>query len=176
MLFGETIFRHYAHVRIKDSTRFNLPAKLATNYRGSGGSEKTSRAGVSIQYEFDLKTNEILDLTIHPAVRNDQTDARERAGDISGNDLVIRDLEYFSTEVLGKIADKKAFFLSRLQSSVNVYDRNNKETDFRQLHAFMTKNGIENLEKQVFIGKNRLPVRLIIGLVPPPSLSTKNRS
>jgi transposase len=31
----------------------------------------------------------------------------------------------------------------------------------------MIKNGIEQTEKQVFIGENRLPVRLMIGLVPP---------
>jgi hypothetical protein len=45
----------FEHVRIKDSTKFNVPSNMAKHYRGNGGNETTSSSGISIQYEFDLK-------------------------------------------------------------------------------------------------------------------------
>jgi hypothetical protein len=98
----------FNHVRIKDSTKFNVPSNLKSSYKGSGGSGSVSEAGISIQYEFDLKTGKFLDLTITEAIRNDQQDAKETVGDVCKNDLVLRDLGYFSTPVLQKINEKEA--------------------------------------------------------------------
>lgn len=167
LLYFEDFLSVFNHVRIKDSTKFNIPSNLASHFRGSGGSGYISLAGICIQYEFDLKTGKCLDLTLTEAIRNDQTDANETAANVCKNDLIIRDLGYFSTSVLQKISASEAFFLSRMLSSISVYDENKVEIDFKQLHSFMTKNRIEQFEKQVFIGKEQqLPVRLVIQLVP----------
>jgi transposase len=163
MLFAQDFLQGYNHVRIKDSTTFKIPSNLAANYKGYAG----NAAGVTIQYEFDLKTGQFLDLTVTEAARNDQRDANETANNVFENDLIIRDLGYFSTSVLQKIDKEKAFFLSKLQAATGVYDENGVEIDFKKLHVFMTTKGIEKCEKQVFIGKCKLPVRLVIGLVPP---------
>jgi hypothetical protein len=168
LLFREEFLSSFHHVRIKDSTKFNIPSNLASHFKGNGGGGDISLAGICIQYEFDLKTGKYLDLTLTEGIGNDQTDAGETAENICKNDLIIRDLGYFSTSVLQKVSDSGAFFLSRMLSSTLVYDANKVEIDFQQLHSFMTKNGIEQFEKQVFIGKEQqLPVRLVIGLVPP---------
>jgi len=95
---------------------------LAGHYRGSGGSGSASEAGICIQYEFDLKTGKFLDLTLTEAIRNDQQDAGETVENVCENDLIIRDLGYFSMPVLQQINEQKAFFLSRLPSNVLVYD------------------------------------------------------
>jgi hypothetical protein len=100
------------------------------------------------------------------AVRNDQQDAKDSVENICKNDLIMRDLGYFSTSVLQKIKEKEAFFLSKLHSAVLVYDEKGVEIDFKKLYNSMTKNGITNCEKQVFIGKNKVEVRLVIGIVP----------
>jgi len=162
VLYCEKFLVEYGHVRIKDSTKFTVPSNLASHYRG--GSNNT--AGISIQYEFDLKTGQFLDLTINEYVRCDQKDANETSDDVCENDLIIRDLGYFSTPVLQKISKNKACFVSRLQSSTEVYDVNNEKLDFNQFYVYMRKNGLVLCEKQVFIGTIRLPVRLVIGLVP----------
>jgi IS4 transposase len=167
ILYNDKFLSDYEHIRIKDSTKFNVPNNLAAHYKGSGGSGSTSDAGICIQYEFDLKTGKFLDLTITEAVRNDQKDATETVDNLCKNDLVLRDLGYFSTSVLQKISEKEAFYLSKLHSNVLVYDENDDEIDFKMLYTFMTKSGIERLDKQVFIGKDKLATRLVIGLVPP---------
>jgi len=161
MLFSADFLSSYHHVRIKDSTIFKVPSNLANHYKGRGDT-----SGISIQYEFDLKTGKFLDLALTEAVRNDQSDARETTDKIRKDDLIIRDLGYFSTEVLKIIAGREAYFLSRLQSATGVYDEKGLEVDFKKLYTFMTQNGIEKCEKQVFIGKDRLAVRLVIGMVP----------
>jgi hypothetical protein len=162
-LISEKFLSGFNHVRIKDSTTFKVPDNLKDNFSGNGGGV----AGITIQYEFDLKTGEFLDLTITEASRNDQTDSGETADNICENDLVLRDMGYFSTSVLKKIGEKNAFFLSRLPASISVYDENGIEVDFTKIRTLMSKNGIKIMEKQVLIGESRLPVRLMIGLVPP---------
>ena len=113
LLYSEEFLSQFKHVLIKDSTKFKVPNNLEAHYKGCGGS--SSASGISIQYEFDLKkTGKFLDLTITQAVRNDQQDAKETAENVCKNDLVIRDLGYFSIAVLQKIRKQEAFFLSKL--------------------------------------------------------------
>jgi hypothetical protein len=166
LLYCEEFLSCFNRVRIKDSTKFNAPSNLASHYRGSGGSGDTSEAGICIQYEFDLKTGGFLDLNITEAVRNDQRDAKETAENVCENDLVIRDLGYFSVPVLRTIDEKGAFFLSRLKSDISVCGQDGKEIDFEELYKEMSEKNIGYCEKQVLIGKEKLPVRLYIGLVP----------
>jgi hypothetical protein len=166
VLYSEEFLRDFNHIRIKDSTKFKAPSNLEAHYKGCGGSGST--AGISIQYEFDLKTGKFLDLTLTEAIRNDQQDAKETADNVCKGDLVLRDLGYFSIPVLQKISQQEAFFLSKLLPAVTVYDEKGVEIDLKNLHVFMTKNGIEKIEKQVFIGsRDKMSVRLIIELVPP---------
>jgi len=49
-----TIFKH---IRILDSTTFQLPDKFSSHYQGSGGSSHT--AGVKIQLEYDLLSGKL---------------------------------------------------------------------------------------------------------------------
>jgi len=163
MLLSGNFLLNFNHLRIKDSTTFKVPDNLADNYSGNGG----GLAGITIQYEFDLKTGKFLDLTITEASRNDQTDSGETSDNICENDLVLRDMGYFSTSVLKKFDEKNAFFLSRLPATIIVYDENGIELDFKKIGVNMAENGTEIMEKQVLLGESRLPVRLMIGLVPP---------
>jgi hypothetical protein len=96
MLLSGNFLSNINHCRIKDSTTFKVPDNLKDHYSGNGG----GLAGITIQYEFDLKTGEFLELTITEASRNDQTDSSETSENICENDLVLRDMGYFSTSVL----------------------------------------------------------------------------
>jgi hypothetical protein len=177
LLYSADFLSHFRHVRIKDSTKFNVPSNLAAHYSGSGGSGSTSDAGICIQYEYDLKTGKFLDLTITAATRNDQTDASETTENLCEGDLVLRDLGYFSISVLRAIIAKRAFFLSRLKTSVSVYHaifspadgEDYVEFDFKKCYESMIQHSVSKCDLPVLIGsKEKLPVRLYIGLVPQP--------
>ena len=167
-LYSGKLLTGFSRIRIKDSTKFMVPSTLEANYKGCGGNEHDrSKAGVSIQYEYDLQSGGITDLSITSGDRNDRRDAGETAENMKKDDLIIRDLGYFSTQVLKRCVEKEAFFLSRLDSTTNVYDAAGHLISFREIYKTMQKNGIIDKEMYVYAGKQtKLPVRLILQVVP----------
>jgi hypothetical protein len=157
---------HFNRVTIKDSTKFVLPQEYASTMPGFGG--VSSKSAACIQYEYDLKTGSILDLNITPANRPDGRDAQETKDKIMPNDLVIRDLGYYTTDVMAKFIDIGAFVISKLNARTSVYQTSdNKPLDFEQLYHCMKNHNLQQIEKQVYIGvKAKLPFRLIITMVP----------
>jgi hypothetical protein len=156
----------FQKVKIKDSTRFDLPKRLKEYFRGYGG-RFTSEAAASIQYEFDLKTRKLCDLDITSALKTDMQDAQEKTDDIENGDLIIRDLGYFSSKVVNAIIEKKAFFLSRLRTIMDVFDANQQQVSFKELYNHMVKHNRARHLMQVTIGnKERIPVRLLMEMIP----------
>lgn len=156
----------FTRVRIKDGTRFDLPQRLKEYFPGFGG-KNTSDAAACIQYEFDLKNRRLLDLDVTSAKRTDYQDARETVDQIEKGDLIIRDLGYFSMPVLRSIAEKKAFFLSRLKTKMSVFDENSNQVNFSSLYCKMVEDKTQRVQIKALIGeKERLQVRMSIELVP----------
>lgn len=161
-------FGLFNNIRIKDSTKFVLPEEFKEQMKGFGG--VSSKSATCIQYEFDLKTGSMLDSNITPANRPDSADASETKDNINLNDLVIRDLGYYSTKVLEHFIKQGAFLISKLNAKTLVYEMKKEKyvhVDFGKLYKWMSKNKHTQIEKQVYIGlETKLPVCLIIDLVP----------
>lgn len=155
----------FNRIRIKDSTRFTLPAAYAQAYQGLGGAVANSGSMISIQYEYDLLSSSTLDLRLTTGTRNDQLDSKENTHDIAENDLFIRDLGYSTLGYLSQIIKGKAFFLNRLSPQTTVYDteKNNEAIDFLKCRKKIKKHNLPYLKYNVVIGKDaQLPCRLII--------------
>jgi len=167
-MYSEKFMPSFTRILIKDSTKFMTPRSLEDEYKSCGGDVNSrSKSSISIQYEYDLKSGRITDLNITSGNRNDRTDSGESADRVEKGDLILRDLGYFSTPVMKKHVDQEAFFLSRLDSSTNVYDADLKQISFKELYNTMKKEGVEEKEISVYIGKETmLPVRLILQPVP----------
>lgn len=160
--------RSFNRVRVKDGTRFDLPEFYKEYLPGSGGS--ASKAGACIQFEYDLKSGHIIDLTLTPANRPDVRAAEEVIDTLEEGDLVIRDLGYYTFSSFNNIASKGAFFISRLNTKTVVHEVKNgkhQRLDFKMLYNKMKRHQISRIMKDVFIGREaRLPVRLMIELMP----------
>lgn len=155
----------FNRVRIKDSTRFTLPAAYTQTYSGMGGALHNNESMISIQYEYDLLSGSTLDLRLTNGTRNDQRDAKENTHDIAENDLFIRDLGYSTTSYLKQIVVGKAYFLNRLGPQLNVYEvgRKGEEIDFSKCRKKIKKHNLPYLHYNVVVGKEALiPCRLII--------------
>jgi hypothetical protein len=167
--------KHFNRIIIKDSTRFDIFKTLSEKLPGFGGC--ASKAGVCIQYEFDVKSGEVNDMSIHPARRPDNKDAIQTIGLVRKGDLTIRDLGYFAVDYFKKIEKARAFFLSRLNANILVYQKKEdklKELDFGKVYQMMMAGNIQRLDQNVYIGeKEKLPVRLIIELVPEEVVATR---
>jgi hypothetical protein len=166
LLVGKEIFAFtdFNRVLIKDSTCNQLPGNLKEYYPGTGGA--STGASVRVQFEYDLKNQEVLELKPTAFNIQDVKDAKDTLDNIQPNDLIIRDLGYISTDVLKGIESKKAWYISRLNNSTDVYDRTGEIIDFCKIEEYLRKHNIYIMEKLVSIGSKRLASRLVIELVP----------
>ena len=170
-------FSAFKRVLIKDSTKFDVSSNLAKQLPGSGGA--ASKAGVCIQYEFDLKSGQVNDLSIGSSNCNDTTDTRATIAMVKEGDLIIRDLGYSILSCFRIINQETAFYISRLNTSIMVFEKTDNEfveLDFCKLYKLMTKGKIKRLDKKVYIGRTEMmEVRLIIDLMPEAEVNKRKR-
>lgn len=164
----DVCYKNFGRVLVKDATSFQIHTNLKDSYKGSGGSG--SEACIKIQFEFDLTTGNIIDLSLNPYTVTDSIDAKSCVSKINANDLLIRDLGYIDCSIMSSIEDKKAYYVNRLMSNVNVYIKKDESTfkliNFVSIIKMMRLYKINILEKEVYITQNKLKVRLIIELLP----------
>ena len=162
------LLNKFNRVLIKDSTRFDIAEQHKEVYPGSRGS--ASKASMCIQFEFDVKDGKISDLNLTPAIRQDCTDAVETQDEIAKDDLAIRDMGYFALDVFERIIEKGAFFISRLEPKVLIFEHKNDsfvQLSYKGLYRQMRQSRQSTIDIDVFIGKTKkLPVRLIVQLIP----------
>lgn len=156
---------HFNRVRVKDSTRYCLPEKFASVFKGHGGSG--SPAQISIQYEYDMKTGQAIHLDLTSACRNDQQDSKETLDDIEEGDLLIRDLGYATQAYIKHIRDKKAYYLNRLNARWAIFDEEGKPIDFAQLLKKIKKHSLDWIEIniQIRMGNELVTSRLVVSAV-----------
>lgn len=168
---------HFNRVSILDGTKFDLSENLEEILPGFGGS--ASKAGVCIQYELDVKSGEVKDLSIKPGKFSDKKYAMQTIDFVQSGDLTIRDLGYFILEYFKRIQEKGAFFVSRLNPKVQVFEKKDnklQKLDFAKLYQKMTREKLQRLDMRVYIGEQeKLPVRLIIELMPDEEVSKRLR-
>jgi hypothetical protein len=160
--------RNFTSLKIKDSTRFQIPENLKVQYPGYGGG--ASEAGVHVQLEFDLLSGKIADLHVTHALQQDSTDALETVEMIEPGSLLLRDMGYFNMDVLEQIDQKGAYYISRLRPKVKIYEHKEgsyQPIDIKKLRWQMKHSRTVYQEYSVYIGEEKkLPVRLIIELMP----------
>lgn len=158
----------FRRILIKDSVCFQIDESLAEYYPGSGGSG--SKANVRIQFEYDLLSGQIVDLSLNAFNEQDAKDSVLTLDVIHNGDLIVRDLAYMHLEALQGIVEKIADFLCRLNTQAKVYQEQDGtmiELDFSAIVKVMRKHNIQQTEEMVSIGKNQeLEVRLFIYLLP----------
>ncbi|WP_342048563.1 IS4 family transposase [Bacillus sp. OTU530] len=167
---------HFRRIRILDSTVFQLPDIFEDKYAGAGGS--AHKAGVKIQFECDLLSGNVLHLHVGEGKENDQVYGSHCIDSLEKDDVRIGDLGYFSLEDFRHIAEKEAYFLSRLKLNTRIYYKNpnpekfrngtvKKHTEFIQIdiEQFLeTLQPGETIElPEVYIGMyEKLPARVIL--------------
>lgn len=158
----------FSSIRIKDSTKWNLPDNCSDKYKGHGGCRANGNAMISLQFDYDLLGGNIIDLSLTSGTRNDQRDSKEVKDNIGTDELLIRDLGYATIGYMKNIQDKQAYFLNKMSLQFAVYDpKKEKELDFRDIQRKMKKNNLQQIEQNVLIGSNeRFPCRMIVTTVP----------
>jgi len=158
----------FNRILLKDSTSFQIDASLAQYYAGSGG--HGSDASIRIQFEYDIVSGRINDLSVTAFNRQDAKDSLATIELIDPGDLIIRDLAYMGLEVLKAIRIKEAFYLCRAHPTVHILQKHQdeyKQIDFVEITQYMKTHNLSCLEKEVYLGsKEKFKTRLVFYLLP----------
>lgn len=170
-------FKWFKRILIKDSTCFQIDESLAQDYPGSGGGG--SGASVRIQFEYDILSGTITDLSVNAFNVQDATDSLATIELTQQGDLILRDLAYMGLQVLKSLDVKKRFYLCRVNPITRILEEKNyefKDIDFVQIATYMKKNSIQCLEKQVYLGgTEKFKTRLVIYLMPEEQVAERIR-
>ena len=157
--------QHFSSIKIKDSTRFQIPACFKKYYPGSTGA--ASGAGVHIQFEFDILNGKVNELTVTDALRQDTTNAQQTMDEIEQGSLIIRDLGYFSSSVLERAQTRGAYYITRPKPGMTFIQAfSGQGVNFHDTYNKMKRSKLAHIEIPVLITDKKLPARLVIEKLP----------
>jgi hypothetical protein len=157
------VLSRFSAVQVQDSTTLTLPEGLAALWRGCGDALGQHLAALKIQVRLDLLSGTLHDLLLAHGRTSDRT-LGAAAESLPSEALVIADLGYFAVARLAQIAQRPAFFLSRLQLATAVFDDHGHRLVVLE-DAFGDATALQ-VEQSVTIGAHeRLPVRLLAARV-----------
>lgn len=163
----------FHRILIQDSTKAELHEKLSPHFKGSGG--VASKSAVKIDYIFDYKSEETIDVEFFSGNVPDQTLANRIIDLLEKDDLVLRDLGYYLLDSMKKIEEKNAHYVSRFKVDVNVY-KSKESKDPLDLAKFLYKKAAQGIvDETVFLGTERHPVRLVACLMSEEALNKRLR-
>jgi len=152
----------FRRVLVQDSTAVGLPATLAAQFPGNANGRGQPLAVLKVQCVYDPRAEHFVHWYLTSFRVNDQQAAADMVAIVQADDLVIRDLGYFSLEPLQQIGARGAFFLSRLWHGVHLWTTQHQPLD---LLGTLAHDGWLDVEVQ--LGDTaQLPVRLVAVAVP----------
>lgn len=110
----QSVLRHFSQVNILDSTEIKLPDNLRSSFKGKQG------AAVKVQLSFDYLSGTFNALELTAASQPDQK-CQLHVQQASRGSLTLFDLGYFDQKVLKTLAERSAYFVSRLQTQTALY-------------------------------------------------------
>jgi hypothetical protein len=160
--FGE----HFSSINIMDSTEWKLPASLAAAFPGFNGDG--TQSCTQVQFDYDVLSGKLIDLSIGDARIADSAYATPLLDNIKSKALVIRDLGYSRIKSFKKIEAQQAYYISRLNPNINLYERKgNGWTPLTYKTILKRLKGTKKsyLDIPVYLGQEKYPVRLTANLL-----------
>lgn len=163
-----TYGNHFSAIRIMDSTEFKLPECLAEDFPGFDGDG--TKSCTQIQFEYDIFSGKINDLSISDARTPDFSYSASRLHSIQATELIIRDLGYSRIDSFREIESQGAYYISRLHPGIHLYESSRKgliPLSYKTILKRLRRSGSKYLDIAVYLGeKSKMPVRLTANLLP----------
>jgi hypothetical protein len=160
------IFGMFKGVLLEDSTTIELNETVSRGLKGSGGA--ASRSSVKLNWVFNICCYAAVAVEIFSGSTPDRKNAKKSLKHIKRRMLIVRDLGYFVVGILRMIAEKGAYYLSRIPKGTFLYlhEHDTNPLDIRAVFKEMTRGG-RSAKIPIFIGKvERFSTNLILQKVP----------
>jgi hypothetical protein len=160
--------RGVARILVGDSSTISLHSCLFEKFPGASNQHGKKTAQLRLQFTFDLLGGRWLQAVLDPYRRPDRKAALDIVETIvQAGDLIIRDLGYSTLASFRAIAQKSAFFLSRLQPKVGIMDCEGNRLSLLELSRQHAGRVGKIFSKKVLLGyEEGVSCRLIIIRVP----------
>jgi hypothetical protein len=170
----EGIFVPFPRVHIADSTGFGLPASLAKEFPGAGGSG--SKAGAKIQLVWEYKSHTFDHFALIPWNVPDSKYVDTVVALARAASLFLFDLGYFNLTAFATIAAAHAYFLSRLNHQATVREVVGGRQRALDLPKSLASDPRPLVEKTIVLGAyERIPARLIAVRMPEAIVNERRR-
>ena len=111
--------QHFNRVLLQDSTQARMPTKNSEHYKGISN-QWGAKSSAKIDTARDALSGELCLISLDHGTHQDRVFAHDLIPLVEANDLILRDMGYFSTEGLQSIADKGAYYISRIPNNTSV--------------------------------------------------------
>lgn len=170
----EGIFAPFSRVHIADSTGFGLPASLAKEFPGAGGSG--SKAGAKIQLVWEYKSHTFDHFALIPWNVPDSKYVDTVVALAQASALFLFDLGYFKLTAFATIAAAQAYFLSRLNHQATVREVVGGRQQALDLATSLAADPRPWVEKAIVLGAyERIPARLVAVRMPEAIVNERRR-
>jgi len=106
-------------ILVEDSSVQTMPKANAATFPAHGN-RHGSTSGVKIDFTFDLLCGEVASHTLEAATEQDKTIGKEVVAIVRENDLVLRDMGYFSLSEFVEIQRRGAWWLTRVPLTLGL--------------------------------------------------------
>jgi hypothetical protein len=155
------VLQQFSAINLLDSSVQALPDNMVEEYPGCGGDGPP--ASLKVQLVFEFLYGNLNQVTLQSGRTPDQV-YRDYLSVVEAGSLTIADLGYFCVEALERIADKRAYFLSRYLYGTKVYT---PAGEVLELLATLQATTANSVDLAVRLGaRHRLLCRLIAVRVP----------
>jgi hypothetical protein len=145
----------FSRVIVEDSSQAKTHRNNAEDFPAHGN-DGGRTAGCKFDLSFDLLTGEPISEALHLATEQDRELGKDVVDLVGENDLILRDMGYFSLGEFARIEAGGAFWLSRLPVSVKARDDNG-----RNLETMLRTTKANRIDCEMFIGDALHPTRLV---------------
>jgi hypothetical protein len=167
-------------VYVEDCTVLSLPATLAEQFRGCGGSDETSgKAALRVFVSYELQTGKFQELAIAEARGPDSVVAQAHAPALPAGALRIRDLGFFDRRLLEADASAGVHWISRIPPRITLQTRENGPS--LPITTFLAQQGanVHRIDTWLWVGQadgQAQPLRCrLLAVRCPPEVAARRR-
>lgn len=139
----------------EDSTFQKMNPNNAANFPAHGNG-KSVTAGFKMDFIYDLLTGLPIFQGVFSGTEQDKKIGKSILNFVKRNDLILRDMGYFSISIFKAIEKLKAFWLSRLPANVTVTMK-----DGSSLEKRLRSRSNNVIDEVVYVGEEHMPCRLV---------------
>ncbi len=166
------LFSMFDNVRLLDSTVIKLHPSLAKVFPGARNQTGKQSASMKIQLCYNLSSGMLDVISISPYTRNDQKASADIFAIAKPNDLVVRDLGYFSLKVLAQMVLDGIYFITRIPSGVSIFN-----PDLSPVNLLKTLKKHEGIfDRKLIVGTGEKLLLRVIAIPLPPEEVRKRRA